>query len=179
MTELVLGRILLDEGTIRRRIGELAAEIDATYVPGEQPLVLLCVLKGSVFFATDLGRALKTPVAFEFIACRSYGDGTTSSGSVELVKDVSMQLRDRDVLLVEDIIDTGLTTAFLYEHIAAHQPRSLRLASLLDKEGRRQREVQADFVGFPIPDEFVVGYGLDLGERYRNLSDVRVMEKRG
>ncbi len=171
----VLGDVLLDAPTVQQRVASLATEIDTAYSGIPQALVLLAVLKGSVFFATDLGRAMKSDVEFEFIAVRSYGDSTRSSGSVELVKDVSMQLRDRDVLMVEDIIDTGHTTSYLFEHIARHQPRSLKLVALLNKPSRREREVTIDFCGFDIPNEFVVGYGLDLGERYRNLPDVRLM----
>ena len=164
---------MLDSATLQTRIAEMASEIDGVYKDAGEPVVLLSVLKGAVFFATDLSRKLTSDVVFEFIAVRSYGASTTSSGQVELVKDVSMALRDRDVLMVEDIIDTGHTTAFLHEHLARHQPRSLRLAALLNKPGRREREVHIDFAGFDIPDEFVVGYGLDLGERYRNLPEVR------
>lgn len=170
-----LGEVLVSAERIQRRIAELASEIEATYADLEEPLVLIAVLKGGVFFATDLGRALSCPVVFEFIAVRSYGDNTFSSGSVELVKDVSLKLANRDVLMVEDIIDTGHTTAFLRDHFASHRPRSLRLVSLLDKAERREREVTVDFCGFAIPNEFVVGYGLDLAERYRNLPDVRLM----
>jgi hypoxanthine phosphoribosyltransferase len=190
---LAPGAVLIDSETIRRRIVELAETIDRAYAPAarpaqlalgidaaeggeDQPLVLIIVLKGSILFGADLSRALTIPVQYEFVACRSYGDGVTSSGTVELVKDVSMTLAGRDVLMVEDIVDTGLTTAFLYEHLASHKPRSLRLVTLLDKHGRRQKEVRVDFRGFDIPDEFVVGYGLDLAERYRNLHDIHLVE---
>ncbi len=174
-----LGDILLDATTLQKRIGELAAEIDAAYPDTPQPLVLLTILKGSIFFSTDLSRALRNNVEFEFIAVRSYGGGTTSSGSVELVKDVSMQLRDRDVLMVEDIIDTGNTTSYLYDHIARHEPRSLRLATLLNKPDRRERDVRIDFCGFTIPNEFVVGFGLDMAGVYRNLPDIRLVQDDG
>jgi hypoxanthine phosphoribosyltransferase len=171
-----LGDVLVSRDSISRRVAELAAEVEGVYAECERPLVLVCVLKGSLLFTADLARALSIALEIEFVACRSYGAGGRSTGSVELVKDVSMPLGDRDVLMVEDIIDTGLTTAFLREHLAAHRPRSLRLAALLDKRGRRQRPVVADFRGFEIPDRFVVGYGLDLGELYRNLPDVYVVE---
>jgi hypoxanthine phosphoribosyltransferase len=194
-TELRLapGAVLIDSETIQRRIAELAETIDRAYAttarPAElalgldggrvddQPLVLIIVLKGSILFGADLSRALTIPVQYEFVACRSYGDAVTSSGTVELVKDVSMTLAGRDVLMVEDIVDTGLTTAFLYEHLESHRPRSLRLVTLLNKLGRRQKEVRVDFRGFDIPDHFVVGYGLDLGEKYRNLHDIHVVER--
>ena len=176
VADLTLAGTLISGEDIQRRIGELAAEIDAVYAAADRPLVLLCVLKGSVLFTADLSRRLTVPVVYEFIAVRSYGAETKSSGQVELVKDVGMQLLDRDVLMVEDIIDTGLTTHFLYEHIQRHKPRSLRLVALLNKDAQRQRDVRIDFSGFDIPNRFVVGYGLDLAERYRNLPDVRLVE---
>jgi hypoxanthine phosphoribosyltransferase len=166
------GEVLIDAARIAARVVELAAEIDAAYSDLPRPLVLVCVLKGSVFFTTDLARALRVPVVMDFIAVRSY-QGTRSAGTVELVKDIGLPLQDRDVLLVEDIIDTGLTTSFLLDHIGHHRPRSLRLVALLDKQAQRQREVRVDFSGFRIPDRFVVGYGLDVDERWRNLPDVR------
>ena len=116
-------------------------------------------------------------VEFEFVGCRSYGESTTTSGTVEFTKDIGMPLRDRDVLVVEDIVDTGLTTSFVLDHVRSHSPASARLVALLDKEGRRIREVTPDFCGFNIANEFVVGYGLDLGERYRNLPDIRTMRQ--
>jgi hypoxanthine phosphoribosyltransferase len=170
------GEVLLDGAQIAARIDELAAEIATTYANLVHPLVLVCVLKGSLFFTADLARALPIPVVIDFIAVRSY-QGTRSEGTVELVKDIGMPLGDRDVLLVEDIIDTGLTTSFLLDHIAHHHPRSLRLVALLDKQGkRRQRQINVDFTGFRIPDRFVVGYGLDVDERWRNLPDVRTLD---
>jgi len=174
--DLTVGGVLIECDAIQRRVEELAAEIDAAYTSLEQPLVLICVLKGSILFTADLARALTVPVELEFVACRSYGDATTSSGSVELVKDVSMTLQDRDVLMVEDIIDTGMTTAFLRKHLATHHPRSLRLVSLLDKRSRRIRDVEINFRGFDIPDRFVVGYGLDVAQQLRNLRDIHVVE---
>jgi hypoxanthine phosphoribosyltransferase len=169
--------VVLDAEQIAERIAGLAGEIDAAYPDLAQPLVLVCVLKGSVFFTVDLARALRIPVVMDFIAVRSY-QGTRSGGTVELVKDIGMPLQGRDVLLVEDIIDTGLTTSFLLDHIGHHRPNSLRLVALLDKQAQRQREVHVDFTGFRIPDRFVVGYGLDVDERWRNLPDVRTLEGR-
>jgi len=169
------GEVLLDAPTIAERIEQLAGEIGAAYPDLVRPLVLVCVLKGSVFFTADLARALRIPVVMDYIAVRSY-QGTRSAGTVELVKDIGMPLQDRDVLLVEDIIDSGLTTSFLLDHIAHHRPRSLRLVALLDKQARRLREVHVDFTGFRIPDRFVVGYGLDVDERWRNLPDVRTLD---
>ena len=169
------GEVLLDSERITARVAELAEEISAAYPNLLRPLVLICVLKGSVFFTADLARALRIPVVLDFIAVRSY-QGTHSAGTVELVKDVGIPLRDRDVLLIEDIIDTGLTTSFLLDHVAHHHPRSLKLVALLSKQARRRREVHVDFTGFRIPDRFVVGYGLDVDERWRNLRDVRTLD---
>jgi hypoxanthine phosphoribosyltransferase len=172
-----LGDVVVGSAAIQQRVRDLARRIDATYAGAEQPLVLVCVLKGSVMFTADLSRAITVPLVFDFVACRSYGAGIASSGAVELIKDVSMPLRDRDVLLVEDIIDTGLTTAFLVERLAGHHPRSLRLVALLSKNRPRIKQVEIDFNGFNIPDRFVVGYGLDIAERHRNLPDVRLIEE--
>jgi hypoxanthine phosphoribosyltransferase len=169
------GRLLVSPEQIAARIAELAAEIDAAYAGVDGPVVLLCVLKGSLFFTADLARALSIPLEIDAIAVRSYGAGTQSSGTVQLLKDVTTPLDGRHVLMVEDVIDTGLTTAFLHEHVARHHPASLRLVSLLDKPGRRLREVRIDFRGFVLPDEFVVGYGLDLDERFRNLPGVHAL----
>jgi hypoxanthine phosphoribosyltransferase len=171
-----VGEVLVGRESIQERVSELAAQIDAAYAGCERPLVLICVLKGSMVFTADLARALSVPVELEFVACRSYGSATRSSGTVELVKDVSMPLGGRDVLMVEDIIDSGLTTSFLRDHLAGHRPRTLRLAALLVKRRDRVRPVSVDFSGFPIDDRFVVGYGLDLDERFRNLPDVHVLD---
>ena len=169
------GDVVVSAARIADRVSGLASEITEQYHGIERPLVLICVLKGSVFFTSDLARALTLPVVMDFIAVRSYA-GTQSGGTVELVKDVGMSLQGRDVLLVEDIIDTGLTTSFLLDHLSHHRPRSLRLVALLDKRAHRLREVHVDFTGFVIPDRFVVGYGLDVDELHRGLPDVRVLD---
>jgi hypoxanthine phosphoribosyltransferase len=171
------GRLLVSASQIAARIAELAVEIDAAYAGLGEAVVLLCVLKGSLFFTADLARALRIPVEIDAIAVRSYGAGTETTGTVQLLKDVTTPLGGRHVLMVEDVIDTGLTTSFLHEHVARHRPASLRLVSLLDKPGRRRREVRIDFRGFVLPDEFVVGYGLDLDERFRNLPDVHALDQ--
>lgn len=170
-----IGTVLISREMISSRISALAHEIDEAYTSADSPLILLSVLKGSILFLADLSRALTIPVELEFIAVRSY-EGTHSTGSVELVKDVSMPLRGRDVLMIEDIVDTGTTIAFLHEHIRRHAPRSVRLASLLNKESRREKSVTVDYVGFDIPDRFVIGYGLDYDGIYRNLPDIRVLD---
>jgi hypoxanthine phosphoribosyltransferase len=172
----VLGETLVDAVSIRRRVAELAAEIDAHYADARSPIVLLCVLKGSLIFTADLARLITVPVEIDFIRVRSYGAGARSDGRVEMVKDADLRLRGRDVLLVEDVVDTGHTVAFLQTHLAQRGARSVRCVTLLDKTSRRVREVHIDWAGFAIPDRFVVGYGLDHGERYRNLADVRVLD---
>ena len=171
-----LGRQLLDAATIQRRVGEMAAEISSDYAHLERPLILLSVLKGSVGFATDLSRSLTVPVNFDYVAVSSYGQATVSSGHVQLLKDLTMDVGGRHVLMLEDIIDTGLTTAFLFEHVQRHSPASLKLCVLLDKKERRVKPVPIAYKGFDIPNHFVVGYGLDYDELYRNLPAVYVLE---
>ena len=171
-----LGRELVSADAIQRRVREMAAEISRDYAGVDQPLILLPVLKGSVCFATDLSRHLTVPVNFDYVAVSSYGVGTESSGHVQLLKDLTMDVAGRDVLMVEDIIDTGLTTAFLFEHVQRHRPASLKLSVLLNKEERRIKPVPIAYKGFDIPNHFVVGYGLDYNELYRNLTAVHVLE---
>jgi hypoxanthine phosphoribosyltransferase len=137
-------------------------------------VVLIGVLKGACVFLADLARAIQLDATFDFIAVSSYGEGTYSSGEVRLTKDVDESLRDRNVILVEDILDTGLTLAYLRTVLTAHHPRALKLAALLDKPDRRRVQISADYVGFTIPDEFVVGYGMDCAERYRNLPGIYI-----
>jgi hypoxanthine phosphoribosyltransferase len=173
---LKLGRQLLSADTIQGRVREMAATISRDYAAIERPLILLSVLKGSVCFATDLSRSITVPVNFDYVAVSSYGAGTESSGHVQLLKDLTMDVHGRDVLMVEDIIDTGLTTSFLFEHVQRHQPASLKLCVLLNKEERRVRPVPIAYRGFDIPNHFVVGYGLDYDELYRNLAAVHLLE---
>jgi hypoxanthine phosphoribosyltransferase len=173
---LKLGRELVSAEAIQRRVREMADEISRDYAGIDQPLILLSVLKGSVCFATDLSRHLTIPVNFDYVAVSSYGAGTESSGHVQLLKDLTMDVARRDVLMVEDIIDTGLTTTFLFEHVQRHQPASLKLSVLLNKEERRVKPVPIAYKGFDIPNQFVVGYGLDYNELYRNLTAVHVLE---
>ena len=154
----------------------MAAEISADYGKVDRPLILLSVLKGSVVFATDLSRSLTIPVNFDYVAVSSYGHGTESSGHVQLLKDLTMDIEGRDVLMVEDIIDTGLTTSFLFDHVQRHRPASLKLCVLLDKTERRVKLVPIAYKGFDIPNQFVVGYGLDYDELYRNLRAVHILE---
>ena len=171
-----LGRELISADAIQRRVRELAGDISRDYRNVERPIILLSVLKGSVCFATDLSRHITVPVNFDYVAVSSYGSGTESSGHVQLLKDLTMDVTGRDVLMVEDIIDTGLTTSFLFEHVQRHRPASLKLCVLLNKEERRITPVPISYKGFDIPNAFVVGYGLDYDELYRNLTAVHVLE---
>ena len=174
-----LGRQLLSADAIQQRVREMAAQVSRDYAAASRPLILLSVLKGSVSFATDLSRHLTVPVNFDYVACSSYGSGTESSGHVQLLKDLTMDVAGRDVLMVEDIIDTGLTTSFLFEHVQRHRPASLKLCVLLNKEERRITPVPIAYQGFDIPNHFVVGYGLDYEELYRNLPAVHILEPDG
>jgi hypoxanthine phosphoribosyltransferase len=164
--------LLISAEAIAQRVAELGAQISAEY--GERPLVLIGVLKGSFMFLADLIRHIRCPVRVEFIGTKSYA-GTSTSGEVQLTKDLDKPIEGEDVLLVEDIVDTGLTLNYLRQMLAQRGPASLRIVAFLDKPARRRIEVCADYVGFVIEDRFVVGYGLDFEQRYRNLKDVCVL----
>jgi hypoxanthine phosphoribosyltransferase len=170
----MLGSVVVSSEEIDRMIRRLASEIDAD-LEGRSP-VFIGVLKGCVFFFTDLTRRLRHSLEMDFIQVSSYGASTTSSGSVVLVKDITVDVRDRDVYLVEDIVDTGTTLTDVIRLIEARHPRSIQVVSLLSKPSRRQVEVEIAFLGMEIEDLFVVGYGLDYAERYRNVPDIRVLE---
>jgi len=167
-------RVLLSAEQIHARIQAMGAEIDRDY-PGGEPVYLIGVLKGACIFLADLARAMKAPARLEFIGISSYGKGQTSSGQVRLTKDLDVPIEGQHVIVVEDILDTGITLTYLMKLLAQRKPKSLRIATLLDKPERRRSPVKANYVGFEIPDEFVVGYGLDYAEDYRNLRDVCVM----
>ena len=158
---------LFDEKTIRRRVAVLARQVDACY--GEEPLVTICVLKGACIFFSDLIRKLKCRPVLDFVALSSYGNRICTSGDVALVKDVSAELEGKHVLVVEDIMDTGHSMRWLLEHLRTFRPRSLRLIVLIDKRERRAVPVEADFCGFRVAGDFIVGYGLDYAEQYRTL----------
>jgi hypoxanthine phosphoribosyltransferase len=166
-------RVLITGGRIDRRIAALAKEIRRDF-PGE-PLHLVSVLKGGVFFLTDLARRIPGEVSFDFIAVSSYGLNSQSSGQVRLTRDLDSSIEGKTVIVVEDILDTGMTLQYLLRLFQQRRPKHLRVAVLLDKPGRRIAAVRADYVGFSIPNEFVVGYGLDYAERYRNLPYVGVL----
>jgi hypoxanthine phosphoribosyltransferase len=166
--------ILLSEEQIRTRIKELGAEITRDYA-GLNPL-LIGVLKGACFFLSDLMRAVDARLSLEFMAISSYGSSTRTSGEVRIMKDLDVPIEGRHILVVEDIVDTGLTLSYLLANLQSRGAASVKLAALLDKFERRQKEVKIDYLGFKIPDEFVVGYGLDFAERYRNLPFIAVLK---
>jgi hypoxanthine phosphoribosyltransferase len=169
-----ISEVLVDEATLKKRVQELGAEISRDYQG--KSLLLVGVLKGAVVFLSELAQQIKLPVTFDFMAVSSYGSSTESSGVVRILKDLDESLEDKHVLIVEDIIDTGLTLDYLYRHLQNRHPASLGICTLLDKPSRRLVDVPVDYVGFQISDYFVVGYGLDFNERYRNLPYIAVLK---
>ncbi|MBV9085303.1 MAG: hypoxanthine phosphoribosyltransferase [Acidobacteriaceae bacterium] len=167
-------RILISSEQIQKRVREMASQIEADYPDG--PIYLVSILKGAFMFVADLARALKRPsVRIEFMGISSYGNEKTSSGQVKVTRDLDVNIEGHDVLIVEDIIDSGVTLSYLTRLLQQRRPKSLEIATLLEKPDRRIQPVNVKYVGFQIPDEFVVGYGLDYAEDYRNLSDIRVL----
>src|SRR3954447_17009973 len=167
-------RVLISAEQIQTRIRELGAKISADYPTGN--LHMICILKGAVFFMTDLARAMKRDVFVDFMGISTYGKGKSSSGEVKVTKDLDISLEGADVLIVEDIVDSGVTLNYLMHLLDQRRPRSIRIAALLDKPERRLRPVHVSYVGFAIPDHFVVGYGLDHAEKYRNLNAICVLD---
>ncbi len=167
-------RVLISADEIQRRVQELGAQIAADYPDGT--LYLIGILKGACPFLADLARSIPRSCRFDFIGTSSYGKGKTTSGEVRLTKDLDVSIEGADVLIVEDIVDTGVTLTYLTHVLEQRKPRSIRIAALLDKPERRLRPVEAHYVGFKIPDQFVVGYGLDYAEDYRNLKDICVLD---
>jgi len=165
-------RTLIPSDRIQARVAEMGREIAADYAG---PLRLIAILKGACFFLSDLARAVDRDVSLDFMGIASYGRNKTSSGEVRVTKDLDSGIAGLDVLVVEDIVDTGITLTYLCHVLEQRKPRSLRIATLLDKPSRRIKPVDVAYVGFQIPDEFVVGYGLDYGEQYRNLRDICVL----
>ncbi|NLZ82752.1 MAG: hypoxanthine phosphoribosyltransferase [Clostridiales bacterium] len=167
-------KVLIPEDVVTRRIRELADEISKDY-QGKQ-VHLICILKGSIIFSCDLAKRITVPVTFDFMSVSSYGNETVSSGRVRILKDLDESIQGRDVLIVEDIIDSGNTLSYLSDLLSSRSPNSLNICTLLDKPDRRETDVEVKYVGFEIPDEFVVGYGLDYNQVYRNLPYVGVIE---
>ena len=173
--EQAVGEVLIDQETLAARVAELCAEVSADYEGGD--LLLIGVLKGAVFFMADLMRHLTVPCEVDFMAISSYGDATDSSGIVRILKDLDINIEGRHVLVVEDIIDSGLTLSYLIRNLESREPATLEVCALLTKPSRREIDVPVRYVGFEIPNKFVVGYGLDFAERYRNLPYVGVLDE--
>jgi hypoxanthine phosphoribosyltransferase len=173
--EAAVGEVLIDRETLAARVAELGAEISADYEGRD--LLLIGVLKGAVFFMADLMRHLTVPCEVDFMAISSYGDATDSSGIVRILKDLDINIEGRHVLVVEDIIDSGLTLSYLIRNLESREPATLEVCALLTKPSRREIDVPVRYVGFEIPNKFVVGYGLDFAERYRNLPYVGVLDE--
>jgi hypoxanthine phosphoribosyltransferase len=165
--------LLFSREQIAAKVAELGAAISRDYAG--QNVVLVGVLKGAAIFLADLARQINVTCTFDFVAVSSYRSSTKSSGAVQLIKDLDHSVEDRNIILVEDILDSGLTLKFLHRHFRGHKPRSLKVAALLDKPAGRKEHVDADYVGFPIENHFVVGYGMDYAEHFRNLPDIRIL----
>jgi hypoxanthine phosphoribosyltransferase len=170
-----IGEVLVSAEELQARVRELGEEISREYAG--RPLLLVGVLKGAVFFLSDLMRFIEIPVEVDFMAVASYGSATDSSGVVRILKDLDAAIEDRDVLIVEDIVDSGLTLQYLLRNLGSRNPKTLEVCALLTKPARRKVALQAKYVGFEIPDRFVVGYGLDYAERHRNLPFVAALER--
>ncbi len=168
--------VLVSEDQIRTRTCELGAELGRDYAATDEDLLLVTVLKGAVMFVTDLARAIPVPTQLEFMAVSSYGSSTSSSGVVRILKDLDRDIAGRDVLIVEDIVDSGLTLSWLLRNLATRHPKSLRVCTLLRKPDAVRTDVDIAYVGFDIPNDFVVGYGLDYAERYRDLPYIGTLE---
>ena len=168
-------RILIDEETLQKRVREMGRQITEDY--RGKDLIIIAILKGAVVFTSDLIKEIKLPLSIDFMAVSSYGVSTKSSGVVRILKDLEEEIEGRDVLIVEDIVDTGLTLHYLVENLWSRGPKSLKICCCLDKPTRRTAPVKVDYVGFDIPDEFVIGYGLDYAERYRNLPYIGILSK--
>ena len=174
MLERDIEYVLYSEEQLKQRVAELGAQITADYA--EKKPVLVSVLRGSYIFMADLSRAIDLPCAIDFMAVSSYGKGTTSSGQVQVTKDLAESIEGKDLIIVEDILDSGNTLSYLIKLLKARKPASVRICTLLDKPERRVKDIKADYSGFSIPDAFVVGYGLDYAEQYRNLPYIGVLK---
>jgi hypoxanthine phosphoribosyltransferase len=168
-------KVLIDEETLQKRVKELGKQITEDY--RDKDLFIICILKGGVLFTSDLMKEIDLPLAIDFMAVSSYGSSTKSSGVVRIQKDLDQEIEGKDVLIVEDIIDTGLTLHYLIENLLSRKPASLKICCCLDKPERRKTDIHVDYVGFNIPDEFVIGYGLDYAEKYRNLPFIGVLSE--
>lgn len=168
-------KVLIDEKTLQEKVKELGEQITLDYK--NKDLVIVCVLKGAVVFVSDLMKNINTHLEVDFMAISSYGSDTKSSGVVRILKDLNTGIEGRDVLVVEDIVDSGLTLSYLVENLKARGPKSVEICTILDKPDRREKEIDIKYVGFKVPNEFVVGYGLDFAEKYRNLPYIGVLKE--
>jgi len=169
-----IASILISKEQIQKRVTEIGQQISEDYKGKD--LVMVGILRGAIIFYGDLAKEIKVPLSMDFMAVSSYGSGTTSSGVVRIIHDLEENVEGRDVLIVEDIIDSGLTLRYLVENLKSRKPKSIKICCLLDKPSRRISPIKPDYVGFEVPDEFVVGYGLDYNERYRNLPYIGVLK---
>ncbi len=173
MGETSYGKILISEEQIRNRIKELGAQITKDYE--DKKLLLVGILNGCVYFMTDLSREIDKLLQIDFMVVSSYGSSTSTSGVVKIIKDLNRSIEGFDVLIIEDIVDTGLTLSYIKEVLEARKPNSVKICTLVNKIGRRKVDIDVDYVGFEIPDEFIIGYGMDYAEKYRNLKDVLII----
>ncbi len=167
--------MLLTKEQIAERVEELGIRISKDYQ--DDPPIMVSVLKGGFIFLADLVREIAIPIEIDFMEVSSYGDGTVSSGIVRILEDLSLNIEDRHILIVEDIIDTGHTLRYIIENLKTRHPKSVKICTLLDRRGRREVEIPLDYVGFVVPDKFVIGYGLDLAQKYRNLPYIGIIEE--
>lgn len=170
-----IGRVLITEEELRQRVKQLGERISKDYEG--KSIIMICVLKGAIIFYSDLARYIDVPLEMDFMAVSSYGSGTKSTGAVRILKDLNMSIEGRHLLLVEDILDTGNTLHYLGDNLKSRNPASFKICTLLDKPDRRVADIKADYIGFEIPDDFVVGYGLDYNQRYRNLPYIGVLKR--
>lgn len=173
MSDTNYGKILISEEQIRQRVKELGAQITKDYE--DKKLLLVGILNGCVYFMTDLSREIDKLLQIDFMVISSYGNSTSTSGVVKIIKDLNRSIEGFDVLIVEDIVDTGLTLSYIKDVLSARRPNSVKICTLVNKVGRRKVDIDVDYVGFEIPDEFIIGYGLDYAEKYRNLKDILII----
>lgn len=172
-----IGEVLISQKEIDKKVDEIAKSITEQYKDDDAQLVLIGILKGSVIFLTDLCRKIELPLTFDFLSVSSYGDNTTSAGDVRILKDLDQKIEGKNVIIVEDIIDTGYTLSYLVKNLQSRGAKSIRIATLLNKKDRRIVDVDVDYIGFDIPDEFVVGYGIDYAQKYRNLPFIGIVKR--
>lgn len=172
-----IGQILITEEEIHKKVKLLGEQITNDYKDDDSDLILVGILKGSIVFLTDLSRNINLPISFDFISASSYGNSTSSSGDVRILKDLDQNIEGKNIIIVEDIIDTGYTLSYLVKNLESKGAKSIKIATLLDKKEKRIVDVKVDYVGFNIPDEFIVGYGIDYAEKYRNLPFIGVIKR--